>query len=89
MKSAENFSELNEADQEIVRRVEEVAQKKGWKMSHVAMAWSIQKGDIPIVGFSKVERIDEALQVRGKMLTQEETKYLEEPYRPKDILGHS
>lgn len=82
-------SELSEADKEIVGRVEELASKKGWKMSHVAMAWSIQKGDIPIIGFSKVERMEEALEVRGKTLTDEEIKYLEEPYRPKDIMGHS
>ena len=82
-------SNLTEADKTIIKRVEEVAEKKGWKMSHVATAWSIQKGDLPIIGFSKVERIDEALEVRGKTLTEEEIKYLEEPYQPKNIVGHS
>jgi aryl-alcohol dehydrogenase-like predicted oxidoreductase len=81
--------ELSEADKIIIGRVEEMAQKKGWKMSHVAMAWSIQKGNIPIVGIGKIERIDEALEVRGKELTEEEMKYLEEPYQPKHIMGHS
>lgn len=86
---AANTSELNETDKAIVKRVEELAKKKGWKMSHVAIAWSIQKGDIPIIGFSKVERIDEALEIQGKTLTDEEMKYLEEPYQPKNIMGHS
>jgi aryl-alcohol dehydrogenase-like predicted oxidoreductase len=81
--------ELSDADKTIIGRVEELANKKGWKMSHVAMAWSIQKGDIPIIGISKIERIDEALDVRGKSLTEEEMRYLEEAYRPKDIMGHS
>ncbi len=53
------------------------------------MAWSIQKGGIPIVGFSKVARIDEALEVKRKTLTEEEMRYLEEPYRPKNIMGHA
>jgi aryl-alcohol dehydrogenase-like predicted oxidoreductase len=86
--NAGGSGELDDTDKVIVGRVEELANQKGWKMSHVAMAWSIQKGDIPIVGFSKVERIDEALEVQGKTLTEEEVKYLEEPYKPKNIIGH-
>lgn len=43
----------------------------------------------PIIGFSSVERMDEALGVRGKTLTEEEEKYLEELYVPKTISGHS
>lgn len=59
-------------------------------MSHVALSWLKSKGiSSPIIGFSKVERIDEALETRGKELTQEEVKYLEEPYVPKNIIGHS
>lgn len=81
-------SNFTEADKTIIDRVEEIAKKKDWKMSQVATVWSIQKGNLPIVGFSKVERIDEALGVRGKTLTDEEVKYLEEPYQPKNISGH-
>lgn len=76
-------------DQEIVKRVQELADKKGWKMSHVALAWVLQKGANPIVGFSSVKRLDEAVDVKGKTLTDEEMKYLEEPYRPKNIVGHA
>jgi aryl-alcohol dehydrogenase-like predicted oxidoreductase len=80
---------LSDSDKIIVGRVEEIANKKGWKMSHVATAWSIQKGNIPIIGFSKVERIIEALEIQGKMLRDDEMRYLEEPYQPKQIMGHS
>jgi aryl-alcohol dehydrogenase-like predicted oxidoreductase len=86
---AKMLSGLSDADKTIIKRVEEVAEKKGWKMSHVAMAWCIQKGEIPIIGFSNVERIDEALEIKGKTLTDEEVKYLEEPYQPKAITDHS
>ncbi|KAK5076172.1 hypothetical protein LTS08_002682 [Lithohypha guttulata] len=81
--------QIGEADIEIIKRVEELAKKKGWKMSQVALAWIIQKGTIPIVGFSNISRLDEAAGVRGKELTEEEMKWLEEPYVPKNILGHS
>lgn len=43
----------------------------------------------PIIGFSSVERMDEALEVRGKVLTDEEEKYLEELYVDRAIQGHS
>lgn len=80
---------LTEADQKIIGRVEELAKKKGWKMSQVALAWANKRVASPIIGFSSVERIDEALETRGKKLTDEEEKYLEEPYVPKTIEGHS
>ena len=78
-----------EADEEIISRVEKVAEKKGWKMSQVALLWLRSKGAVPIVGFNSVGRIDEALGIRGKSLTDEDVKYLEGPYVPKRIVGHS
>lgn len=89
MKSSPMFSAITETDITIIKRVEELAGKKGWKMSHVALAWIIQKGTIPIVGFSNLSRLDEAVDVKGKTLTDEETKWLEEPYQPKVVVGHS
>lgn len=72
-----------------IKRVQELAEKKGWKMSQVALAWINKRVSSPIIGFSSVERIDEAIDVRGKTLTEEEEKYLEELYEPKAISGHS
>lgn len=83
------FGEVKGADVEIIKRVQELADQKGWKMSHVALVWIIQKGTIPIVGFNKLERLDEACEVRGKMLSEDEMKHLEEPYEPKKIAGHA
>lgn len=51
-----------------MRRVEELPGKKGWKMSQVALVWLRMKGAVPIVGFNKVEGIDEACKIRGKSL---------------------
>jgi len=83
------MGELTPVDVKIIERVQELADKKGWKMSHVALAWIKQKGTIPIVGFSNLARLEEACEVRGKTLTDEEMKYLEEPYEPKNVMGHS
>jgi len=89
MKGNPMFGGLYGADTQIIKRVMELAEKKGWKMSHVALAWIIQKKTIPIVGFSSLARLEEAVAVRGKSLTPEEMKYLEEPYTPKPVVGHS
>lgn len=57
-------------------------------MSQVSLAWINKRITSPIIGFSSIERIDEAIDVRGKTLTDEEQKYLEELYEPKAISGH-
>lgn len=79
---------LTEADLETIKRVGELAEKKGWKMSHVGLAWLRSKDAVPIVGFNTVERLDEACAIRGKYLSAEDVKYLEEPYVPKAVSGH-
>lgn len=71
-----------------IARVEELAKKHGWSMSSVALAWINKRVASPIVGFSKVERMDEALEARGKVLSDEEERYLEELYTPRNIIGH-
>ena len=82
-------SGLREIDVKTIARVQELAEKKGWKMSQVALAWVNKRISSPIIGFSSVERLEEACDVRGKTLTDEEEKYLEELYEPKKIMGHS
>ncbi len=82
-------SGTGQPDETIIDRVQELAEKKGWKMSQVALAWLNKRISSPIIGFSSVERIDEAIDVRGKTLTDEEERYLEELYVPKAIQGHS
>ena len=81
---------LTEADEIINKRVQEVAERRGWKMSQVALVWLREKGCIPIVGLNStsIERLDEACAMRNMRLTADEVKYLEEPYVPKPVFGH-
>jgi len=78
----------SEADKKTIARVQELAEKKGWPMSHVALAWINKRVSSPIIGFSSVARMDEAITARGKTLSEEEEKYLEESYESRDIAGH-
>jgi aryl-alcohol dehydrogenase-like predicted oxidoreductase len=57
-------------------------------MTQVTLAWTLKRVTSPIIGFSSVERIDDALAVRGKELTDEEMRFLEEPYTPLEVEGH-
>jgi aryl-alcohol dehydrogenase-like predicted oxidoreductase len=68
---------------------DEIARRRMWPMSHVALAWLSRRVTAPIIGFSSVERIEEALAARGKLLTEEEETYLEELYQPQGVLGHA
>jgi aryl-alcohol dehydrogenase-like predicted oxidoreductase len=72
----------------IVRRVQELAEKKGWKMSQVALAWINKRVSSPIIGFTSLDEMEEALGARGKVLTEEEEKHLEELYEPRPVIGH-
>jgi len=84
-----NFT-VTEVDKKIIGRVEEIAKKRGWTMGQVASAWINKRVSSPIIGFSSVKRLEEALKIKpDEALTAEEEKYLEELYEPKKIMGHS
>ncbi|KAJ7678995.1 aryl-alcohol dehydrogenase [Mycena polygramma] len=79
----------SEASQTIVKRVEEVAKKRGISMAQVSVAWSLSKEGIsaPIVGTTSLANLADAIAGTHIKLTEEEIKYLEEPYQPRTILG--
>ncbi|KAJ5682847.1 hypothetical protein N7462_006012 [Penicillium macrosclerotiorum] len=66
----------------IVNRVEEVAHRKNCSMSSVAMAWLLEKGCCPIVGLNSIQRIENSLETLAIHLTNEDLRYLEDPYLP-------
>ncbi|KAK4100583.1 Aldo/keto reductase [Parathielavia hyrcaniae] len=78
-----------EPDLTIIKRAIEIADRHEWPISHVALAWINKRVTSPIIGFSSVERLEEAMSAKGKALTDDEEKYLEELYQPKQIWGHS
>ncbi|KAF2716157.1 putative aldo-keto reductase [Polychaeton citri CBS 116435] len=85
-------SSMSKVDEEIIGRVQELAERKGWKMSQVALAWLLAKGKgkglSPIVGFNSPIRIDDVEGLSEKALTDEDVAFLEELYVPKSVRGH-
>ncbi|CCH43662.1 putative aryl-alcohol dehydrogenase [Wickerhamomyces ciferrii] len=78
---------LTDEDKEIINRVEEIAKKHNVSLAVVSTAWVLSKGANPIVGLNSIERVEEAVEASIFKLSEEETKYLEEPYRPKKVIG--
>ncbi|PYI04703.1 Aldo/keto reductase [Aspergillus sclerotiicarbonarius CBS 121057] len=73
-----------EWEREVTRRVEELANKRGLPMANIALAWVLHTDCVaaPIVGCSKIERIEKTLAALDVELSEEEIRYLEEPYQP-------
>lgn len=82
------YDRTEEQDMQIVKRVQEVAEKHGAKMQEIALAWQWAKGVAsPIVGATKAAYLDDAATALAVALTDEDVAYLEEPYAPHRIVG--
>ncbi|KAK2599470.1 hypothetical protein N8I77_011223 [Diaporthe amygdali] len=73
-----------EWEKEVIRRVEQLAQKRGYSMAQIGLAWVLHKDTVaaPIVGVSKIERFEETLAALEIKLSENEINFLEEPYQP-------
>ena len=76
---------VNDNDKAIVNRVEELSIKYNVSMMHVSLAWCIAKGVVPIAGVSKFEQAEDLVGIYKVNLTEEDIKYLDEPYHAKDL----
>jgi aryl-alcohol dehydrogenase-like predicted oxidoreductase len=80
---------FGDADIETLRRVEETAKKHGKNNAQIATAWLLAKGvTAPIVGASKMSHLEDAVAAAEIKLTDEDVKYLDEPYQPKPVAGN-
>ncbi|GME81764.1 unnamed protein product [Ambrosiozyma monospora] len=77
------LSKPSDDEKEIIKRVGELAEKHKVSMTSVSIAYVLRKGYNPIVGFNKPSRVDDAIDGLKFKLTDEEAKYLEEPYKVK------
>lgn len=80
-----------EPDFEVVDRVLELAKQREVAPAQIALAWLLHQPSItaPIIGASKMRHLEEAIAALGIELSGEEQIYLEEPYKPHPVLGHS
>jgi aryl-alcohol dehydrogenase (NADP+) len=80
-----------DVDFEIADRVGTLSGRLGIARATLALAWMLHKPGItsPIVGTTKLQHLEEAVAAVGVKLSRDDMAYLEEPYRPKDVLGFS
>ena len=80
-----------ENDYKTLERVLELARRKSVSPAQVSLAWMLHKPGItaPIIGASKMNHLEEAVQSLEIELSAEDMDFLEEPYQPHPILGHS
>ncbi len=76
-----------EADGKIIRRVEELAEKRGVSMTEISLAWLLTKVTSPVVGATKLSHVDSAVKSVEPELTEEEINFLEELYVPHALAG--
>ena len=81
------YDATEEADNRIIRRVAEVAEKYGVSMTEVSLAWLLTKVTSPVVGMTKPHHVDGAVGAVELTLTAEDCAYLEELYVPHKLVG--
>jgi len=82
------YDGTQEADYNIVLRVNELAQKHNATMTQISLAWQFAKGvAAPIIGATKAEYFDDAVGALDVKLTADDVAYLEEVYVPHEIVG--
>lgn len=79
------------SDEGIINRVVDTAEKLGVKPARVALAWMLSKPYItaPIIGATKMYQLEDAESSLEVKLSEEDIKFLEEPYQPRPISGHN
>ncbi len=77
------------SDFTVVDRLSEIANKRGVQNAQVALAWILGKPGVssPIIGASKMEHLDQALDALKIHLDEGEMQALEQPYEPHPVLG--
>ena len=80
-----------EGDFTVADRAVALARKRGVKPAQIALAWLLAKPGVtaPIIGASKLPHLDEAVAALDMRLEPDEISFLEEPYQPHPVLGHS
>jgi len=76
-------------DFDVVDAVVALAKEKNVSPAQIALAWLLHKGvTAPIVGATKIEHIDEAVEALDIRLTTQDLTRLEAGYKPHPVLGH-
>jgi aryl-alcohol dehydrogenase-like predicted oxidoreductase len=82
------YGSTQDADREVVERVDQIADARGIPRAQAALAWLLQKPAVtaPIIGETKLQHLDDASGSLGVKLSPQEIAALEEPYVPHRVV---
>jgi aryl-alcohol dehydrogenase (NADP+) len=80
-----------DTDFDVVARVVDLAERLEVKPAQIALAWLLHQEGVtaPIIGASKMFHLEDAVAALDIELSEGDLAYLEEPYQPHPVLGHS
>lgn len=82
------YDAAKDIDMPVIARVADVAEQHGVPMAHVALAWLWAHGaEAPIVGCSRPERVESAVEALALELTPQEVDAIDECYRAHELVG--
>ena len=83
------YAHCKDKDKVVILRVKEIADKMKISMTLVALGWIFSKKIVvsALLGFTKIEQLEEAVKGLKVKLSEEDIKYLEECYVPHKIVG--
>ena len=81
------YDSTAEQDEIIIRRVAELADRRGVTMTEISLAWLLTKVTAPVVGATKRHHVEGAASAVDLALTEEEISWLEEAYVPHRLVG--
>ena len=83
------YGHCKDVDNKVIKRVKEVADKMKISMTLVSLAWMFSKKIVAsaLLGFTKVEQLEEAVKGLTIQSSEEDIKYLEELYVPHKLVG--
>lgn len=85
------YKKTEDADRQVVDAVGQIANSRGVPMAHVALAWLLSRASVssPIVGATKPQHLEDAVNSLALTLSAEEITALEAPYIPHAVAGFS
>ena len=81
------YESTEEQDSVIINRVIDLAREYDVSMSEISLAWLETKVDSPIMGATKLKHIETGVNSVEINLSEDDIKYLEEPYKAHDLVG--
>ena len=87
--AVKKYDDSKECDLPIVKRIKEIADKMNISMAQVSLAWLLSKKLVasPIIGCTKISQLEDLVKAVKVKLSEEEVKYLEELYKPHNVVG--